>query len=346
MGSEIMIQTGIIGYGMAGRLFHGYLISQVEGLNLKAVATRDEGRRRMAMQERSVDTYKTLRDLLSDKELRLIIIATPHHTHASLAIEAMQAGRHVVVDKVMCMSGAEAEEMIRVSQEQGVMLSVFQNRRWDWGFLTIKKALGDGLLGSPFFIERAVHRFRQSVGWRASRIDSGGLLYDWGSHLVDQGLQLISANPLAVLCRSNQWSGDIEDHVSCSLFFKNKVEYRIEISNLSSISKPHWFILGTEGSLVKTGLDPQEEYIKNGQIEAAVERVEDHVRLVRAKDRKLNEIILEPVKGSWMDYYHNISSVLNFGSELKVKPQEMLNLMKVMDAASKSEKSGQIEPIY
>ena len=86
--------------------------------------------------------------------------------------------------------------------------------------------------------------------------------------------------------------------------------------------------------------------MKNGQIEAAVERVEDHVRLVRAKDRKLNEIILEPVKGSWMDYYHNISSVLNFGSELKVKPQEMLNLMKVMDAASKSEKSGQIEPIY
>ena len=123
-----------------------------------------------------MDTCKTLTDLLADDGIQLIILATPHHTHASLAIEAMEAGRHVVVDKVMCMSATEAEEMIAVSQQRGVMLSVFHNRRWDWGYLTVRKAVEDGLLGEPFLVERAVHRFRASRGWRTSRAESGGPL--------------------------------------------------------------------------------------------------------------------------------------------------------------------------
>ena len=342
-----MVKTGIVGYGLAGRLFHAYLVSRVEGLELAAVASRDPERRAQAERDWSVDTHETLTELLSDDEVRLIVLATPHHTHASLAIQAMEAGRHVVVDKVMCLSAAEAEEMIAASRRRGVMLSVFHNRRWDWGFLTVRKAVEDGLLGDPFLVERAVHRFRASGGWRTSRTESGGLLYDWGAHLIDQGMQLLASRPASVICRGHKhrWAGDIEDHVTCTLYFENGAEYRIEISNLSRIAKPHWYVLGTRGSLVKTGLDPQEEWMKRGEIEAAEEAPEDRVRVSTERDGEEREMILDPVRGSWVDFYRNIADVLARGEELAVKPGEMLDLMRVLDAATESQESGRVVSI-
>ena len=342
-----MIRTGIVGYGLAGRFFHAYLVSRTEGLTLSAVASRDAERRAQAVRDWPVDTYETLTGLLSDDDIQLIILATPHHTHASMAIEAMEAGRHVVVDKVMCMSAAEAEEMIAVSEQRGVMLSVFHNRRWDWGYQTVRKAVEDGLLGEPFLVERAVHRFRASGGWRTRRAESGGLLYDWGAHLADQGLQLLPARPAAVLCKGHKyrWAGDIEDHVTCTLFFENGAEYRMEISNLSRIAKPHWYVLGTRGSLVKTGLDPQEDWMKKGEIEAAVEEPEDRVRVATERDGEVTEMMLDPVKCSWVDYYRNIAAVLGHGAELAVKPNEMLDLMQVLDAATASQESGRVVSI-
>lgn len=342
-----MIRSGIVGYGLAGRFFHAYLVSQVEGLKLTAVASRAPERRAQAERDWPLYTRETLTELLLDDSLQLIILATPHHTHASLAIEAMEAGKHVVVDKVMCLSSAEAEEMIAVSQKRGVMLSVFQNRRWDWGFLTVKKAVRNGLIGEPFLIERTVHRSRASRGWRALRVESGGLLYDWGAHLIDQGLQLLNTSPTSVLCKGYKYGlvGDIEDHVTCTLYFETGLEYRMEVSNLSRISKPHWYVLGTQGSLVKTGLDPQEESMKKGKINAAVEESDDRVRVRTGQDENVTDIILEPERGSWVDYYRNIEAVLREGAELEVKPKEMLDLMNVLDAATKSQESGHIVSI-
>lgn len=339
-----MIRTAIVGYGLAGRLFHAYLVSRTEGLELVAVASRDPVRRAQAEQDWSVVTWETLADLLADDRIELIILATPHDTHAPLAIEAMEAGRHVVVDKVMCMNAAEAGEMISVSRRQGVMLSVFHNRRWDWGYLTVRKAMEDGLLGDLFLVERAVHRFRASRGWRTSRAKSGGLLYDWGAHMIDQGLQLLAARPAAVHCKGHKyrWEGDIEDHVTCTLYFESGAEYRMEISNLSRISKPHWYVLGTRGSLVKTGLDPQEDWMKKGEIESAVEAPEDRVRVATERDDEVLHMVLDPVKGSWVDYYRNIAAVLDRGEELAVKPGEMLDLMKVLDAATESRETGRV----
>ncbi|MCY3772113.1 MAG: Gfo/Idh/MocA family oxidoreductase [Gemmatimonadetes bacterium] len=342
-----MIRTAIVGYGLAGRLFHAYLVSRTQGLELVAVASRDPVRRAQAEQDWSVDTRETLTDLLADDRIELIILATPHDSHAALAIEAMEARRHVVVDKVMCMNAAEAEDMISVSRRREVMLSVFHNRRWDWGYLTVRKAVEDGLLGDPFLVERAVHRFRASRGWRTSRAKSGGLLYDWGAHLIDQGLQLLAARPAAVHCtgHKHRWEGDIEDHVTCTLHFENGAEYRIEISNLSPISKPHWYVLGTRGALVKTGLDPQEDWMKKGEIESAVEAPENRVRIAAERDGEITEWTLDPVKGSWVDYYRNVAAVLECGGELAVKPGEMLDLMKVLDAATASLESGRVESI-
>lgn len=338
-----MINVGIIGYGYAGRCFHAYLTSLAEGLKLCAVASRDPGRREAAARDYGVTTYETIDHLLQDSRVDLVVIATPHDTHAPLAIQAMNAGRHVVVDKVMCLTAAEADEMIAASQRNGVILSVFHNRRWDWDFLTVKQAITDGLLGHPFLFETAVMRYRPSHGWRMERARSGGLLFDWGAHLVDQALQLVPSDPVTVFCdaQKHRWDGDIEDHLKCVIRFRDGTLYIAEISNLARLSKPRWYILGTRGSLVKEGLDPQEGPMVRGNIDAAVEDPHNRAQVSTDLNGMTADIVLESVKGSWKSYYQNIADVLNHGAELAVRPEEVRRAMTVLDAARRSVETGE-----
>ena len=141
-----MINTAIIGYGYAGRCFHAYLISLAEGLNLYVIASRNaERRQRAARDYPGVRIYETIDQVIADDAVDLVVLATPHNTHAKLAIKAMDAHKHVVTDKIMCMNAAEADAMIEASRRNNVLLSVFHNRRWDWGYLTVKTVIEDGL---------------------------------------------------------------------------------------------------------------------------------------------------------------------------------------------------------
>jgi len=341
-----MIHTGIVGYGFAGRSFHAYLISLVEGLQLAGVVTRDPARRQAAA-ERSVPLYASLDEMLENDALRLIVIATPHDTHADLAIRAMNAGRHVVVDKVMCMNTAEADAMIAASRKNSVLLSVFHNRRWDGDFLTVKKVLEDGLIGAPFQIETAVCRYRSSRGWRSSLEQSGGLLFDWGAHLVDQALQLVAARPVSVDCHTHKhlWDGDTEDHATCAIRFENGLLFTAEVSNLARIAKPRWRVLGTQGALVKEGLDPQEAAIIQGHIDTAEEPPEHRARIVTTLNGTLAEMSIESLRGSWKSYYQNISDVLHRGATPAVTAESMRPVMQVLDAARESAATGRSVPV-
>ena len=342
-----MIHVGIVGYGFSGRSFHAYLVSLAHGLKLTAIATRDPDRRAQAAQEWAVDTYATLTEMLQDDRIQLIILATPHHIHASQAIEAMEAGKHVVVDKVMCMNAAEAKRMIAVSKRKKALLSVFHNRRWDGGYLTVKKAIDNGLLGDPFLIETTVHRYRASRGWRADKTESGGLLYDWGAHLIDQAVQLIPSDPISVFCRGHKyiWPGDIEDHVHCIIQFKNGVQYTVEVSNIAHISKPHWYVLGTKGALLKDGLDPQEQWMKKGNIDGAMEDPAHRAKIITEIDGLRTEMKLDTVPGHWKSFYQNIADVLNHGEDLAIEPEEVHTVMKILDAATDSQETGEVVTI-
>ena len=338
-----MIKTGIVGYGFAGRSFHSYLIGLAKGLSLSTIATRDPARRAAAEAERGVATCETIDQLLSDDEIQLVVLATPHDTHAPLAIQAMDAGKHVVVDKVMCLTAAEADDMIAASERNGVMLSVFHNRRWDWDFLTMKQVITDDLIGNPFLIETAVFRYRGLRTWRASKAQSGGLLYDWGAHPVDQALQLVPSRPVTVFCdgQKHLWHGDTEDHVKCLIRFENGALFCAEVSNLARISKPRWYVLGTRGSVVKEGLDPQEPSMIRGEIDAAEEAPEHRTQVSTELNGITTEMTLDSVRGNWRSYYENISDVLNNGKELAVTPRSVRNVMAVLDAATASLETGE-----
>ena len=269
------------------------------------------------------------------------MLATPHDTHAELAIQAMDGGKHVVTDKIMCMNAREADAMMGASRRNDVLLSVFHNRRWDWDFLTVQKVIEDGLLGTPYLFQVAIMRYRAPRGWRGVKRQSGGILYDWPAHMVDQALQLVRSPVKTVFCDihdGGHWNTDIGNYANLLMKFENGVRYQIEIGNLAQAEKPRWYVLGDLGGLVKYGLDPQEGPMAAGDIDAAQEDPKNYARVWTGEGEQ--ERIVESVRGSWKSYYQNISNVLNNGAELNVKPEEVKRAMLIFDAAIYSAKTG------
>jgi scyllo-inositol 2-dehydrogenase (NADP+) len=287
-------------------------------------------------------------ELLQDDHVDLVVLATPHHTHRDLAVRAMNARKHVVVDKIMCMNALEASDMIKARDRNGVVLSVFHNRRWDWDYLTVRKAITEGLIGEPYLFEAGILSYRSPRGWRAKQEQSGGILYDWPAHFVDQALQLVPAPVHSVFCEilsRDRWDTDIGNYAKLLIRFANGVLYQIEIGNLAAIGKPRWYILGTLGALVKHGLDPQEAALRAGDIDTAREDPAERARIVSFQDGALHDRILDSVRGSWLSYYENVAAVLNEGAELAVTPEQIYRVMLVYDAAIESAQSGHVVPL-
>ena len=340
-----MINTAVIGYGYAGRAFHSYLIGLEEGLNLYAIATRNAERREAAREAYpNAKMYQTIDEVIADDAIDLVVLATPHDTHAELAIKAMDAGKHLVTDKIMAMNAAEADAMIAAGERNDVMLSVFHNRRWDWDYLTVRKVIADGLLGTPYLFQVGIMRYGAPGGWRGIKKHSGGILYDWPAHFVDQALLFGDAPVESVYCDihyNTKWDTDIGNYGNLIIKFENDMRYQIEISNLSMAEKPRWYVVGDEGGLIKYGLDPQEGPMREGDIDSAEEDPANYAKVWTAAGGERRELVVESVRGSWKSYYKNIADVLNDGAELVVKPEEMRNVMQVYDAAMESAETGQ-----
>lgn len=341
-----MIGVGIVGYGYAGRVFHSALVERAPGLELRAVMARDPARREQAARERGVATYAALGDLVADLAIELVVIATPHDTHAALAIAALEAGKHVVVDKPLAITLAEADRMVEAARRADRMLSTFHNRRWDWDYLTVKQVLAAGLIGKPYLFETAVLNYREPRHtWRASAATMGSLVHDWGAHLVDQALQLVPAPVIRVSCRIARPRPlpEIGNYARLDLTFADGTLYAIETGNLARTPKPRWYVLGDEGSLVKHGLDPQERaFLQTGNPDDAAELPEERARVTTALAGLQAEVVIDSTRGSWTGYYTNVSAHLNEGAPLDVTAAQAREVVRVLDAAVRSAATGEV----
>lgn len=342
-----IIKAAIVGYGYAGRVFHSQLVQAAQGLELYAVSTRDPGRRQQAAQDLDVKIYPSVDELLKDGEVQLVIIATPHDTHKELAVRCLDAGRHVVTDKIMCLSTVEADSMIEAARRNGRMLSVFHNRRWDGGYLTLKAAIADGLLGDLRVVEsRAVGWGRPRPDrWRSQRRHGGGSLRDWGAHLTDQALQLIDSPVVSVHCDTLYTAPqvDVETSARCCLTFDNGVRYVTETGLLSALPRPRWYVRGSKGTFRKFGLDPQENALRRGQIISGLPLPDDERAEVRVEtETGMATKVLEAVPGNWPAYYQNIADHLLRGAELIVKPEQVRRAVAVIETAAESADKSQV----
>ncbi|GAA0468581.1 Gfo/Idh/MocA family oxidoreductase [Streptomyces sp. NPDC046215] len=270
--SRAPFRVGLIGYGLAGSVFHAPLIAATDGLALDTVVTADPGRQRQAVAEhpgvRTVDSADAL--FARAGELDLVVIASPNRTHVALARTALEAGLAVVVDKPLAATAAEAEELAALAGARGLLLSAFQNRRWDNDFRTVERLLRDGALGDVLRFESRFERWRPvpKGGWRESGdpAEIGGLLYDLGSHVVDQALALFG--PAATVYAETDVrrpGAEADDDTFIALTHTNGVRSHLWVSATTAQLGPRFRVLGSRAGYVKYGLDPQEAALREGR---------------------------------------------------------------------------------
>ena len=306
MSEQKTIRTAVIGYGFAGRCFHSYLIGLAPGLTLAGIASRDEQTRERIMAERGCRAYETFDEVIADPDIDLVVLATPNHTHADLAVQALDAGKHVVSDKVMCLSLADCDRMTEAAKRNDCFLSVFQNRRWDGDFLTLQKLIAGGDLGNVRWVEMAWQGFGAWGGWRGKTELGGGRFYDLGAHLVDQAVMLFSQRVETVYCRMHKDfpDADVESEALIIVTFAGGGTVVCDLSSLTTISKPRFLAHGDQATFEKYGLDPQEAAMIAGDIDVATEPPASNGR-IRHRDKA--EHLVSTLPGRWRNYYENIA---------------------------------------
>lgn len=343
---ERTVGVGVVGYGYAGRAFHTYLISleRAHGLVLRGIATRDAQRQAAARVDHpEAVVFGSLEEMLRDDTIDLVVLATPHDTHRDLALQALAAGRHVVVDKVMCLGLTEADDMLAAAARADRVLTVFHNRRWDWDYLTLRHVLQQGWLGSPYLFESTVLHYGEPRGWRSSAAQGGGILYDWGAHLIDQALLLVPGpvRQVEAVVQHRKWArSDAGSYARVSLHFENGALFVVEVGNLARQGKPRWYVLGEEGAFIREGRDPQEPFLVRRELDAAREGAADRAVVVTTRDGLPLRLAVDSVRGSWRSYYQNVADVLLRGGTLAVTPRQVRRAIAVFDAADEAARTG------
>lgn len=336
------VRVAVVGYGFAGKSFHSYLVSLVPGLSLHGIVVRSDEKRALAKADYpEARLYQDLSEALDDPEIDLVVLATPNSTHCELATQALDAGKHVVTDKIMCLDLAECDRMIEAAQRNQRLLSVFQNRRWDGDFLTVRKLRDDGRLGELRWFECAWQGPKPMRRWRGEAASGGGRFYDLGAHLIDQCLQLFPAAIDSVYCRMHHDhpETDTESHAMLTIAFADGCTAIVDTGSMHYISKPRMYAAGGRGTFAKHGLDPQEEAMKAGRIDQAKE----DPKLYGTLKTDDGEETIPTLPGRWRNYYETIAAQLT-DKEPPAKPVELREarrVMAVVDAALQSAKSGQ-----
>jgi len=261
-----LIKTALVGFGKAGEFLHAPFIHTNPSFELAAILERTPKHAATAYPDaRIVRTYD---EILTDTSIELIVLVTPNQTHAMMAEQALLAGKHVVVDKPFTVYAADAKRLQEVSGQTGKDIFVYQNRRWDGDFLTVKQLLQEGILGEISSIESRFDRYRpepRTTYWKESDVPGNGLWYDLGPHLMDQVFQLFG-QPI-------QYNADIKKQRARAVgidyfdveFIYEKLTYTIHAGMLEQETTPRWFIKGSKGAYVKYGVDPQEARLNAGE---------------------------------------------------------------------------------
>lgn len=258
------INVALVGYGLAGKVFHAPLIVTTPGLRLASVVT--SRRAEVEADLPGVETAPTLDDALARGGIDLVVVASPNDSHHPLAAEAIAAGAHVVVDKPFALTSAEAIDLRDRARDRGVLLSVFQNRRWVSDFLTLRRLIDEGQLGELTHVAFHFDRFRPLVRdrWRERAGPGSGVWFDLGAHLVDQALQLCGT-PLGLWADLviQRDGGEAVDGFHVVLRYP-KLRVVLHAGSLTPEPGPALVVHGTHASYVKHGLDPQEDQAKSG----------------------------------------------------------------------------------
>lgn len=341
------MKIAVIGYGGMGG-WHCDLIRRMDELELAGIYDIQEERREAA-RKNGIFAYESMEELLSDDTVKLVTVAIPNHLHREVCIRAMQAGKNVVCEKPVALSHEELKEMMDASKENGVLFTVHQNRRWDEDYRAMKKVYDENMLGRVFRIESRVHGSRGIPGdWRNQKECGGGMVLDWGVHLLDQIIQMIGKKPESLYAELSYVTNEnCDDGFTVTMKFDGGLTAVVEVGTSNFINLPRWYMLGENGSAII------EDWGSKGKIVMVSDwQKRDAVPVVTAAgltktmaprtDETIKTYPMPEVKCDIREFYRNVISAINGESEQLVKQEEVMRIMKLMEAIFESAKKNEV----
>ena len=340
----------IIGFGGMGSFHYKKLLTEQEIVCTGVWDIKPE--RREYAESLGLHAYTSLEDLLADDGIEIVLIATPNDVHHPIALQALAAGKHVICEKPVTLNGALLTEMLEAADKAGKLLTVHQNRRWDRGYVIMQQILDEGILGDLYRIESRVHGAHGIPGdWRQDPKQGGGMVYDWGIHLLDQAVMLFpDAKIKSVYATLNHVTNEqTDDGFFIDLLFDNGIHYVVEVGTSHCITLPRWMVLGRDGTLMldKWGLEGK-IVCAHGEDDKDVVPVVTAAGLTKTMAPRREETIQTlDIPDIWPDlgeYYRNITAVLEGRESPIVTPAQMLRVMRLIDTVFEAARVGQVLP--
>jgi predicted dehydrogenase len=340
-----MIDVGLIGFGLAGRAFHAQVIGATPGLRLAAIVQR-RGNEAAEMYP-DVRVVRSVEELLSMSEIRLVVIATPNETHAPIARQCLEAGRDVVVDKPFATTLKEAAELVALARKCGRLITVYQNRRYDGDFQAIRQIVADGTLGRIVRFETNYDRFRPELkpgAWRERVGPGSGILFDLVPHLIDHALVLFGL-PEAVTAdiRLERAVAAVDDSFDVMLHYPAGMRAVLRSTMLALAPRPRFVLHGTRGSFFKQTFDPQEINLRRGYIPKSGpwggEPEEDWGVLTTVENDAVTKRRVPGATSDYRDFYANVRDAILGRATPAVTPEYALDVMRVLEMAQESSRT-------
>jgi predicted dehydrogenase len=336
-----IIKTALLSYGMSGKIFHAPFIAANPGFQLCGAWERSS--KNIQNDYREVTSYPTLEAVLADETIELVIVNTPNDSHYEYATRVLEAGKHAVVEKAFTTTVAQGEALKKLALQQGKMLSVYQNRRFDSDCRTVCRVIKENLLGDIVEAEFHYDRYKPVIGPKVHKETpnaGAGLLMDLGPHLIDEAL-LIFGMPQALFAdiRTTRPFSKVDDWFDIQLFYPN-IRVRLKAGNIVREPIPANIVHGMKGSFIKTRGDVQEMDLlagkKPGGDQWGTEPVSEQGLLHTEKDGKDFRETIPSDKGNYGDYYAGIYAAITEGKPVPVTADEGINIIRVIETAIKS----------
>ena len=343
-------RLGIVGFGGMGNWHRELIESGIENLEIAGMFDIKEERQEAA-RALGYRAYESLDALLADETVDMILISTPNDCHKPIAVKAMEAGKNVVSEKPVTLSSEVLLEMIDASKRTGKIFTVHQNRRWDEDFLTVKKLYDENALGDVFNIESRVHGSRGIPGdWRGKKEHGGGMMLDWGVHIIDQMLLMVKEKITSIYCKVNHVTNyEVDDGFTLILTFESGKTALLEVGTSNFIELPRWYMLGENGSvqiddfLVHGKIVRITDWDKNDAVPVKTAAGLTKTMAPRTDDTIHTEPVVK-VDSEIKDFYRNVMAAIEGREEQPIKHDELLRVMRVMETALRSAELNQVLP--
>ena len=335
------VHTGIIGFGLSGKVFHAPFVSSHPGFELSKIVERHH--RHAAEVYPGITIVNDYHDLLNDNNIELIVITTPNTLHYPMAVECLSAGKHIVIEKPFTPTSAEADSLISLAGKTGKKIFVYQNRRWDGDFLTIKKLIDQNALGEIKYFEAHFDRYSPEIkpgAWRNKNIPGGGILFDLGAHLIDQVLVLFGMpDSIKADVQIERPGGEVDDAFHVEMKYHDKTAL-VRAGMMVKEPGPRYIIEGSLGKYSKTGIDLQESRLKAGEKPSAKDFGKEDTAFwgtLRTGQKPPFEFTKVPTEdGNYMAFYDGVYKSICEDKPMPVMAEEARDIIFIIEKAFES----------